>query len=309
LNEQLNVRALVVGYGSIGRRHAQRLTHLGCVVAVCSRRNVDFEPSFTTIADAVKQFQPDYVVVSSRTSEHFGNLEELVNCNFSGDVLIEKPLFDLSVDSVKHQFRSAHVAYNFRHPPLIARLRLDMQNESICSFNAYVGQYLPSWRPETDYQKSYSASAAHGGGALRDLSHELDYTNWLLGGWTHVTAQGGKYSDLKITSDDCFSVLMSTARCDGVTVQMNYLDRKSRRTILVNTNQHTYHVDLLNGIYTVDNVDECVNVERDIVIDDMHKDILEGSSSVCATLEEGLDVMRLIQAVEISSKKREWIQC
>ena len=34
---------------------------------------------------------------------------------------------------------------------------------------------------KSNYLKSYSASKSKGGGVLLDLSHEIDYINWLFG--------------------------------------------------------------------------------------------------------------------------------
>ena len=215
---RLNRRALVVGYGSIGQRHARRLASLGCDVGVCSRRDVNAQPLFSTLTHALAEFAPDYVVLASQTDEHAGNLQDLASAGFTGSVLVEKPLFDHPSPLPDHRFAALNVAYNLRLHPLIVRLRETLVGQKICSFQVYVGQYLPTWRPGTDYRQSYSASKSQGGGVLRDLSHDLDYTTWMLGGWRHLTAQGGHVSDLEITSDDCFMVMMDTPHCPLVSL-------------------------------------------------------------------------------------------
>ena len=52
--------------------------------------------------------------------------------------------------------------------PQGARLREALADQRVISVQAYVGQYLPSWRPGTDYRLCYSSHADHGGGALLD---------------------------------------------------------------------------------------------------------------------------------------------
>ena len=46
------------------------------------------------------------------------------------------------------------------------------------------GSYLPSWRKNIIYNKSYSSDKKKGGGVLLDLSHEIDYITWILGSFT-----------------------------------------------------------------------------------------------------------------------------
>ncbi|MFX7793064.1 Gfo/Idh/MocA family oxidoreductase, partial [Acinetobacter baumannii] len=53
-------------------------------------------------------------------------------------------------------------------------------------YNAFIeiGQYLPDWRPTKDYRETVSAKTELGGGVLLELSHELDYAQWILGSLT-----------------------------------------------------------------------------------------------------------------------------
>jgi len=45
----LQLKVLVIGYGSIGQRHARVLTELGCHVAVMSRRPIEFQPCYSEL--------------------------------------------------------------------------------------------------------------------------------------------------------------------------------------------------------------------------------------------------------------------
>ena len=148
-----------------------------------------------------------------------------------------------------------------------------------------------------------------GGGALRDLSHELDYLNWICGGWKSVTATGGHYSHLEINSDDSFTAMITTERCPSVIVQMNYLDRISQREILVNTDRHTIKVDFIKGSFQVDADVEVVQVERNDTYLAQHQSILDHRFENFCTLEEGMEVMEMIQAIENSaySKQNIWV--
>lgn len=300
-------RALVIGYGSIGARHARILKELGCATAVVSKRTVDFPRIYSDLGHALAEHAPDYVVIASATSNHQPTLSTLAALGYLGTVLVEKPLFDHAQSLPMHAFRLAAVAYNLRFHPIIRRLRDWLAGEDILSVQAYVGQYLPDWRPGTDYRRSYSASSEQGGGVLRDLSHELDYLTWMLGDWTRLVALGGHVSPLEITSDDVFSLLMTTERCPIVSVQLNYLDRRVRRRIVINTARHTLEADLVQGTITIDRDVEVVAAERDATYRDMHKALLGGRSDVACSLHEGLGILHLIDAAELSTQRQEWI--
>jgi len=302
------VKALVVGYGSIGSRHARILAELGCAVAVVSSRERVHECRFASIGEALEKFDPDYVVIACETARHHATMFELAAIDFKGIVLVEKPLFGALAEVPENRFSKVYVAYNLRFHPLLTRLRELLTGETILSVQAYAGQYLPLWRPDQDYRHCYSADRDAGGGVLRDLSHELDYLNWLLGGWRSITASGGHFSPLEISSDDLFAVLMSTSRCPVVSLQLNYLDRLTRREIIINTAQKTFEVDFVAGRLMIDKEREEVSVGRDYTYRGMHVSIMQNNGETVCTLAEGLDVVRMIDAAERASREALWIQ-
>jgi predicted dehydrogenase len=298
--------ALVIGYGSIGTRHARLLTELGQHTAVVSSRNVDFPLRFDTLETALANHKPDYVVIANATNLHYNTLTALRRQGYGGVALVEKPLFD-RYQVIADEAGQTLVAYNLRFHPVIQRLAQRLRSERILSVQAYAGQYLPGWRPTTDYRESYSANATRGGGVLRDLSHELDYLGWLLGGWSRVTALGGHFSSLEITSDDIFTLLLATPACPVVALQLNYLDRLGRRFIVVNTDQHTIEADLIAGTIQVDGEQEHFKMERDSSYRAMHQAALTGDRTTLCSLSEGLSTMRLIEAAEQSAVRGEWV--
>ena len=302
------MKALVIGYGSLGQRHARLLTEMECEVAVVSRRSVDFAPHYFDLAQALADWQPGYVVVANRTNEHLGTLKTLGQHDYRERLLLEKPLFDRASELFNHSFSLAAVAYNLRCHPLLMKLKslLDASAQLVTA-NIYVGSYLPDWRPDTDYRQSYSAIKAQGGGVLRDLSHELDYARWLFGSWRRLTASGGHLSPLEIDSDDAYTLLMETQRCALVSIHMNYLDRVPRRYILVNTDQHTVRVDLIKNTITIDGGQESVTVARDDTYRAEHQAMLAGNAEGLCTLEEAMETLTTIEAAEQAAASHTWI--
>lgn len=300
------MKALVVGYGSIGQRHARLLKEMGLDVAVVSRRAIEGPARHADLAVALEHWQPGYVVVADETRRHAHTLGIIAAAGFAGRLLVEKPLFDHPQPLPAGLPEQSYVAYNLRFHPLLQALKQRLDGQRLISLSAYVGQYLPDWRPGTDYRQCYSAKRAEGGGVLRDLSHELDYLCWLAGGWSRATAQGGHLSGLEIDSDDLFDVLFHAPGGTLVNARLNYLDRKLRRDLLVHTDAHSYRLDFVAGTLACDADVETLDVPRDVTYLSQHQAILSGDAASLCTLAQGQDVMALIAAAEAASQDSTW---
>lgn len=308
------MRCLVVGYGSIGKRHVRILKELGKDVKVVSQHlHVEDHQdcsciNYSSLSSAFKKEIPDYVIIATPTADHFQSLKELIQLEFQGIVMVEKPIFDQKLTLPKHRFKRLYVGYNLRLHPILQRLNEILKEEKILSFHAYVGQYLPDWRPTNDYRQSYSASKKMGGGVLRDLSHELDYINLFCGEWKRLVSLGGHISNLEIDSDDLYSILFKTERCPMVHLHLNYLDRTPKREITINTMKQTIKADLIRGMLEVNDSIFQYTVNKDDTYLAQHKAILNRVEHLLCTEKEGVKVLELIEAIESSTIKGKWIE-
>ncbi|OXS79280.1 Gfo/Idh/MocA family protein [Domibacillus enclensis] len=299
------MNVLVIGYGSIGKRHESILRLLGCFTEVVSRHKKNNGIFHENIHEALRNGNYDYLIIANETKDHEETLNYLVNQQ-NKKILVEKPIFS-HLPQRELYFPNLYVGYNLRFHPVIQALHHQLLNEPVISVQAYVGQYLPSWRPGSDYTKSYSASVDKGGGVLRDLSHELDYLQFLFGEWNELTASGGKFSDLKIESDDHFSVLYRTSKVPLISVQVNYLDFITQRFVIVNTDKHTYKADLVNNTLKKNEQIQKFYVNRDDTYRAQHVAVLNGEREFLCTYEEGLRVVKMIEACEKASKEKVWL--
>lgn len=299
--------ALIVGYGSIGARHERLLRLLDRETAVVTAQPTTAVRTYRNLSEASAAEAPGYVVIANDTARHHASLAELAAGGYTGTVLIEKPLFDRVRALPGHGFAACYVGYNLRFHPVIQALARHLADEPVISVQAYVGQYLPHWRPDRDYRASSSASKARGGGALRDLSHELDLLTWLFGPWRRLAAVGGRYGSLEIDSDDSWSLLVELDRCPAATLQLNYLDRVGRRRLLVNTAAHSYEADLVAGTLVCDNHEERFENERDATYLAEHRAALAGDGTTLCSLQEGLAVVAMIEAVERAARDGRWV--
>ena len=304
-------KILIIGFGSIGARHARVAAEAGHSVVVVSRRTIDSDfPVYGSIDEALtNESLFDAALIATETSRHREDLRALEARSFSGRVLVEKPLFSHIADQApafdSGIVEATRVAYNLRLHPLLRRLRDALAGAVVLNVVVHVGQDLRGWR-DRDAASTYSVSRAHGGGVLRDLSHELDYLLWLFGPWRAVAAMGGKFGDLPGDADDAWGVLIHFESGAVAVLAMDYFCTRPVRSITVNTVRGTIQVDLIQGrIAGLDAVSD-MTLDRDDTYRNQLAALLADRDEL-ASFSEGLEVLRLIQAVETASAEQRTI--
>lgn len=302
-------KILVIGYGSIGQRHAKNFKNLGCEVAVLSRRHLETDYlTYNDLKNALTHFGPQIILVCNETYLHQQSLSQIADSGFDGLVVVEKPIFDLNFDQTdKYSHLNIRVSYNLRFHPLLSFLKTELDGQKILSAQSYVGQYLPSWRPQADYRESYSAKSDQGGGVLLDLSHELDFCSWLFGKPVSVVGKSAKLSSLEINSTDTAVFLVQYANCPIASLQLNYIDRITQRNLTVVTDENTYALDFIKKTLVKNNK----NISIESAYDSyqlMSKNILDSQGELLTDYEEALNVLRLIKALNTSTKSNQWVQ-
>lgn len=244
------MRVLMVGTGSIGRRHMASLRSLVPNVQfdVLREHGRSRDTSELGEVEVVGSLddgigrQPYMMVIANPSAMHLHPLLAAIDAGIP--FYAEKPVVSTLDDLILLQRRVALgglppnvVGCNLRFlPSLIAFKALvdkgRLGNLVRADFEA--GQWLPDWRPSQDYRLGYSAKRSQGGGVLLDLIHEVDAALWLLDDFEHVTGYATHASDLEIDTDDCAGILLARAGGPVTTVRVDYVSRKPvRRYTLV----------------------------------------------------------------------------
>lgn len=295
------MKSLVIGYGSIGARHAEILKAMGHHVQVYSQRDITFPTVVQTLEEGLSG--TEYVVIATETHQHLDGLRTLQLTGYKGIVLVEKPLFSTLKDSdVKFDFK-LYVGYNLRFHPGVMKLKSLIFNEQVLSVHCYVGQHLATWRKNRETNSVYSSWKSRGGGVLLDLSHEIDLLQYLFGKTISVKAIGGRVSDLTVDSADVFGVLLKSEKCPVTTLQLNYLDNLCQRQLIVNTKKNTYLLDLVKNSLTSSEAAEHFDTMRNTTYLEQHRRILQESGEDVCTFREGIDVLRTVEEVEKSANE------
>ena len=233
-------RILVLGGGSIGTRHAKNLLDRGAgdvmIVDPDEARRTAAQQTLKIKAEsnedrAFETFKPDIVFVCSPSAFHVP--QALKATERSAHVFIEKPLSH-TLDGADHlrtvasaTKRIVMVGCNMRfHPGPAAIKRLLDQGaigEPIAARIAYRG-FLPSWRPEQDYTKSYSASVEQGGAVL-DCIHEIDLALWYFGPGTVEGSAVVSASSIGLKTDGLAEILLRHNAGTLSSIHMNFIER------------------------------------------------------------------------------------
>lgn len=293
------MKALIISMGSIGTRHAEVLTSMGIEVSAITSQNIRSLECFNDLK-SVNLDKFDYFIIASPTHLHYEHLS-YIDTNVSGKIILcEKPLFDKFRDFNPNN--KIFIGYNLRFHPLILELKNMLNPSEILTIEARCGQYLPSWRKK-DYTTTYSAKKELGGGVLLDLSHEIDYLSFLCDSKLEsIKSYQAKVSNLNITSDD---VCMILAKCNKtlINISLNYLSKTPYRQILIETNNNTYHLDLITNTLKIVDQDGKItqiqkpNLQRNDTFKAMHIDALNMQNHIC-TFSQAMDTMRLIDQIQ-----------
>lgn len=217
-------RVLIIGLGSIGKRHLRLARELlpDADIRVLRHQECVSVPEHATGCfsrlDQAIDFAPQIAVIASPATFHMNTAQALAQVGVH--LLVEKPL-SASLDGVPQLLETCRehgtvllTGYNLRFLPSLQQFR-DLLNEnvigSVLSVRCEIGQYLPSWRPDTDYRQGVSARHELGGGALLELSHELDYLCWIFGEVEWVKATLSRQSSLEIDVEDTAHLILGFA--------------------------------------------------------------------------------------------------
>lgn len=266
------MKVCFVGIGSIARRHIKNLRELFDDIHIDAlHHNASSESNCTKTAseefinnhyyDADK-LPDDYdvIFITNPTKMHYDTLKSL-HCK-GKHFFIEKPVFMTGEEDIEQlnlrEDSIYYVACPLRYTNVLQYVKNNIDFEKVYSVRCISSSYLPDWRPEVDYRKTYSAIKELGGGVEIDLIHEWDYVTWLLGYPKYVNNIFAKKSNLQINSNDV-AVYIADYDKQIVEIHLDYFGKYVIRTIELFCDKDIVRVDLikqkiswLNGEQTID---------------------------------------------------------
>jgi predicted dehydrogenase len=239
------VKALLVGTGSIGRRHLGNLRTLGVrdILILRSRRTPSLIPPeemagtrvFYDLDEALTE-GPEVAIIANPTSKHLGPATAAARrgCHLFIEKPISHSLDQLSplMEAVDARGLITQVGYNMRFHPALETVRTLLQEGEIgkvYGVEAWSAQYLPDWHPWEDYRGGYMTRRALGGGIVLTYTHELDYLYWMCGPVRSVTAEVDHLSSLEMDTDDIAEINLRFRSGVVGHVHLDCIERTHRR--------------------------------------------------------------------------------
>lgn len=252
-------RCVVVGAGSIGRRHMRNLAAAG--VDTIALRTMQGQSGDLTLCRAVqcwqevKSFAPTVAIIANPTAMHVD--AALIATQLGCHILVEKPVADRVESAMQLQTAvtkrktTALVGYQFRFHPTLRMVRQWVQDGAIgdvVSAHAHWGEYLPDWHPGENHRVGYSARRELGGGVVLTLSHPMDYLRWILGEVTAVSAMTARRPGLTSDVEDVAAMTLRMANEAIVTMSLDYVERPARHTLHITGSAGTIFWDAATGV-------------------------------------------------------------
>jgi len=316
-----DIRVLIAGCGSIGKRHARVFAGLGVTdLRACDPSakqrcalaehvpSVRLHDSYEAgLADG-----PDAVIICTPPAMHIPMARQAIEAGCH--VLTEKPLSD-STDGVDDLAAMAErcgkkvmVALCFRYHDGLLKAKQYVDGGRIgrlVSVRAMVGEYLPDARP--DYRTLFSSSVV---GAF-DLVHEIDLALWYAGQSVRsVQAVYGSYSDIGIEAPDLVELLIDFEDRCAATVHLDFFQRPRRRQIELIGTQGVVIVEFARWDHcTVSTYEaahgqwkiEELTTDRDDMFRAEDRDFLEAMTNnapIQLTIAEGLRSLQVVLAAQ-----------
>ncbi len=220
--EVKDFKVLVVGCGSIGKRHTECLARIGVKNFIFFDPNTDFSNALAEQygGEIVSSYEEgiekcDVVYILSPTKIHIA--QALIAAKAGKHIFMEKPLsytdegLDELMKIVEEKKLIVMVGFCFRFHAGVKRLYELMKSGiigKVVSIRALMGEHFPTVRP--DYLSTYYVKYS---GAF-ELIHDLDLALHFAGeDVLECSGMCGSYAELGFESPDCVEILLRFNSC------------------------------------------------------------------------------------------------
>ena len=141
-----------------------------------------------------------------------------------------------------------------------------------------------------------------GGGVLLDLSHELDYAQYLFGKIKTINSFNKKISNLEINSDDILILLSKTNKIKLIKITLSYFSKFEERKIYLYGDNLQIEADLINSRVKTIRKDKIkiknFNFKINQTYLEMHKSIFRKNFNKICNLNEAIELNNYMLSIK-----------
>ena len=324
-----NIKLLVIGCGSIGKRHIRNAISIGVnpsnIISVDDRldrlsevKKIGVKNTFNKLDLALKK-NFDAAIICSPTSMHIS--QSIKIAKLKKHMLIEKPLDSKLTGSdklnkiVQKNNLTCMIAYIFRFHPGIKFIKNLLKKKKIGKllyFRGEFSEYLPDWHPYENYRRFYMAKKTQGGGSILDQCHIMDLSHYLVGEFSSVQAVNLKISNLEINADDISEIIIKHKNGVISSIHTDIFGRSHKKYLEIKGEKGNIYWDFYkNEVHLYESKSKKIKIYKKFEKDFNNsykvelKHFLTSSikkSKSQIPLKEGISTMKLILAAMKSSK-------
>lgn len=257
------MKIAVVGYGSIGKRHVKNLLSIPNLEIIILTKQKIRNPKKNRVKivnsffDCIKE-KPNISIIVNESSFHVSTAIKFAKEGI--DLFIEKPLSNSLKDTnrlielINDKKIISQIGCQFRFHKCLLEIKKMISSEKIgkiISVRSECGSFLPDWHPNEDYTKSYASREDLGGGVVLTNIHEIDYLYWFFGDVTEVFSVTGKFSNLKISSDDLSTAILKFENNVIAELHLDYFQKPDFRSCKIIGTKGTIYWDSETNIVSL----------------------------------------------------------
>ncbi len=246
----------VLGFGSIGSRHAKNLLSLGQKVAIYDPSSERCDLAENSGIDIFSERhslieKSTALIIASPNQFHLNDLKDGIGANCH--CFVEKPIshtivgLEAILDQAEEKNRKIFCGLNLRFNPATLKAKTLIEKKVIGQpqwATLTSSHYLPDWRPQQNFLEGYTADRFTGG-VIFDIIHEFDLANYLLGPGRTILAAARNTGAINLPSEDCADIILAHNSGIHSNLHLDYVTRPTQRITKIGAPQGVIEINFV----------------------------------------------------------------
>ncbi len=328
----MKLKFLVIGLGSMGKRRIRNLLKLGYTDIIgfdlredrCLESEKEYGvTTFNDFSLAITQ-SPNIFIISTPPHLHEEYIDYAIKnkISFFSELNLFSNVVKKSIQKMNNISITACSSSTMRFHPIVKKLKNLLDNKiigDIFLINHQVGHYLPNWHPWEDYH-DFFVSRKDTGGAKELVPVELNWLTYLFSDIDSVVGNVTKVSNLDVNIDDVYQAILNFDKNISCTLTIDVFSKPSFKETKIIGEKGIILVDFQKGEIKINKGKKwkIINVKLNKVAkgylgltppEKLYEDelnsflkFINNKTSMIFTLENELKLLRVLDAIEKSSK-------